>query len=63
VTVTVETMSTVTAAHLGRDAYVYVRQSTLTLVREHTESLERQHELAFRTKALGCVPGPGDRHL
>jgi hypothetical protein len=26
------------AVHLGRDAYVYVRQSTLTQVREHTES-------------------------
>ena len=34
--------SKVTTAHLGRDAYVYVRQSTLTQVREHTESLERQ---------------------
>jgi hypothetical protein len=29
---------------LGRDAYVYVRQSTLTQLREHTESL-RQYEL------------------
>ena len=27
--------------HLGRDAYVYVRQSTLTQLREHTESLIR----------------------
>jgi hypothetical protein len=28
--------------HLRRDAYVYVRQSTMLQVREHTESLERQ---------------------
>lgn len=41
----------ITAAHQIRDAYVYVRQSTLTQVREHTESLERQYELAF----LWCV--------
>jgi DNA invertase Pin-like site-specific DNA recombinase len=40
-------------AHLRRDAYVYVRQSTLTQVREHTESLERQYELAGRAQALG----------
>jgi len=39
--------------HLGRDAYVYVRQSTLTQVREHTESLTRQYELAERAVALG----------
>jgi len=39
--------------HLSRDAYVYVRQSTLTQVREHTESLERQYELAERAQALG----------
>ena len=35
--------------HLGRDAYVYVRQSTLTQVREHTESLARQYELRERS--------------
>ena len=39
--------------HLGRDAYVYVRQSTLTQVREHTESLVRQYELRERAVALG----------
>ena len=36
-----------------RDAYVYVRQSTLTQVREHTESLARQYELRERAVALG----------
>jgi DNA invertase Pin-like site-specific DNA recombinase/predicted DNA-binding transcriptional regulator AlpA len=41
------------AVHLGRDAYVYIRQSTLTQVREHTESLARQYELAERAVALG----------
>lgn len=56
-TVTVELGSSkVAAGHLGRDAYVYVRQSTLTQVREHTESLERQYELAFRAQALGWAP-------
>ncbi len=52
----VESSSKVSASHLGRDAYVYVRQSTLTQVREHTESLERQYELAFRAQALGWAP-------
>ena len=39
--------------HLGRDAYVYVRQSTLTQLKEHTESLLRQYELRERAVALG----------
>ena len=39
--------------HLGRTAVVYVRQSTLTQVREHTESLARQYELSERAIALG----------
>jgi DNA invertase Pin-like site-specific DNA recombinase len=39
--------------HLGREAYVYVRQSTLTQLREHTESLIRQYELRERAVALG----------
>jgi DNA invertase Pin-like site-specific DNA recombinase len=43
----------VTAGHLRRAAYVYVRQSTPTQVREHTESLERQYELAERAATLG----------
>jgi DNA invertase Pin-like site-specific DNA recombinase/predicted DNA-binding transcriptional regulator AlpA len=45
--------SKILSVHLGRDAYVYVRQSTLTQVREHTESLARQYELAQRAVALG----------
>jgi DNA invertase Pin-like site-specific DNA recombinase len=43
----------ITASHLGRDAYVYVRQSTPTQVQIHTESLERQYELAERALGLG----------
>ena len=50
---TVEVASKVTASHLARDAYVYVRQSTPTQVREHTESLARQYELRGRAEALG----------
>ncbi|MGH9092408.1 MAG: recombinase family protein [Acidimicrobiales bacterium] len=55
-TLTAELSSKVTASHLERDAYVYVRQSTLTQVREHTESLERQYELASRAQTLGWPP-------
>lgn len=55
-TLTAELGSKVTASHLGRDAYVYVRQSTLTQVRENLESLERQYELGFRAQALGWAP-------
>jgi DNA invertase Pin-like site-specific DNA recombinase len=43
----------VKSSHLERDAVVYVRQSTLTQVREHTESLERQYELSQRAQVLG----------
>jgi DNA invertase Pin-like site-specific DNA recombinase len=40
-------------AHLGRDAYVYVRQSTLTQVQTNFESLSRQYELRERAVLLG----------
>ena len=40
-------------AHLRRLAYVYVRQSTMLQVKEHTESLERQYELSERAAVLG----------
>jgi hypothetical protein len=55
-TLTAELASKVTAAHLGRDAYVYVRQSTLTQMREHTKSLERKYERASRAQVLGWPP-------
>ena len=37
--------SKVTAAHLKREAYLYVRQSTLRQVLENTESTQRQYAL------------------
>ena len=42
--------------HLKRQAWVYVRQSTMTQVREHTESLEAQYELVDRAALLGWKP-------
>ena len=39
--------------HLGRNAYLYVRQSSLRQVLEHTESTERQYALKQRATALG----------
>jgi excisionase family DNA binding protein len=39
--------------HLDRVAVVYVRQSTLAQVREHTESTARQYALAEQAVALG----------
>lgn len=43
----------VTADHLRRDAYLYVRQSTLRQIVEHTESTKRQYALRQRAVALG----------
>jgi DNA invertase Pin-like site-specific DNA recombinase len=43
----------VTAAHLKRQAYLYVRQSTLRQVLENTESTRRQYALRERAVALG----------
>jgi len=45
--------STVTRRHLERLAMIYVRQSTLTQVREHTESTARQYALAEAAQRLG----------
>jgi len=45
--------STVTAEHLRRDAYLYVRQSTLYQVANNTESARRQYDLRGRAIALG----------
>jgi DNA invertase Pin-like site-specific DNA recombinase len=47
------TADKVTAAHLRRDAYLYVRQSTLRQVLENTTSTERQYGLRQRAVALG----------
>jgi len=43
----------VTSAHLQRTAIVYVRQSTLAQVREHTESTARQYALSAEACRLG----------
>lgn len=43
----------ITAGHLKRQAYLYVRQSTLRQVFENTESTKRQYALRERAVALG----------
>ena len=43
----------VSASHLRRDAYLYVRQSTLRQVFENTESTRRQYALREKAVALG----------
>jgi DNA invertase Pin-like site-specific DNA recombinase len=43
----------VQARHLKRNAYLYVRQSTLRQVLENTESTQRQYALQGRAVALG----------
>jgi DNA invertase Pin-like site-specific DNA recombinase len=43
----------VTADHLKRNAYLYVRQSTIRQVFENTESTKRQYALRQRAVALG----------
>lgn len=48
-----ETSSKVQARHLSRNAYLYVRQSTLRQVFENTESTQRQYALQQRAVALG----------
>jgi DNA invertase Pin-like site-specific DNA recombinase len=48
-----ETHSKVTAEHLRRDAFLYVRQSSLRQVFENTESTKRQYALRDRAAALG----------
>jgi len=43
----------VKAEHLKRDAYLYIRQSTLHQVFENPESTRRQYDLKGRAVALG----------
>jgi DNA invertase Pin-like site-specific DNA recombinase len=52
----VEARHKITAAHLSRQAYLYVRQSTLRQVLENTESTKRQYALRERAVALGWRP-------
>jgi DNA invertase Pin-like site-specific DNA recombinase len=55
---TVEAQHKITARHLARNAYLYVRQSTVRQVFEHAESTKRQYALRQRAVALGW---PADR--
>jgi DNA invertase Pin-like site-specific DNA recombinase len=41
------------AAHLQRNALVYIRQSTLAQIRKNRESTQRQYDLAKRAEQLG----------
>jgi len=45
--------SRVASHHLSRDAYLYIRQSTLRQVNENGESTRRQYALRDRAIALG----------
>ena len=50
---TTEAATKVRAPHLSRNAYLYVRQSTLRQVLNNTESTVRQYDLRQRAVALG----------
>jgi DNA invertase Pin-like site-specific DNA recombinase len=51
--VSTDTHHKIKATHLARQAYLYVRQSTLRQVLENTESTKRQYALQERAVALG----------
>ncbi|KRB83470.1 recombinase family protein [Noviherbaspirillum sp. Root189] len=48
-----ERFNKVTADHVRRDAFLYIRQSSLRQVLENTESTERQYALRDRAVSLG----------
>jgi excisionase family DNA binding protein len=48
-------MSKITAEHLRREAYVYIRQSTVDQVQHNVESQRRQYGLVERARALGWL--------
>ena len=50
------TANKVTSDHLRRQAYLYVRQSSLQQVHDHRESTARQYDLKRRAHALGWPP-------
>lgn len=52
---TQEALQKVKPSHLKRNAYLYVRQSTLRQVFENTESTQRQYALRQRAVALGWL--------
>jgi DNA invertase Pin-like site-specific DNA recombinase/DNA-binding transcriptional MerR regulator len=51
--VSTDTAGKVDAARLARDAYLYIRQSSLAQVTHNTESTLRQYDLRGRATALG----------
>jgi DNA invertase Pin-like site-specific DNA recombinase/DNA-binding transcriptional regulator YiaG len=51
--VSVDTAAKLSASHLARTAYLYIRQSTLRQVMNNTESTARQYALRQRAVALG----------
>lgn len=48
-------MSKIASEHLGRQAFVYVRQSTQDQLLHNHESRRRQYGLADRARQLGCA--------
>jgi len=50
---TADSHQKVTASHVKRNAYLYIRQSTIRQVFENTESTQRQYALRERAVALG----------
>ncbi|HEY5817139.1 MAG TPA: recombinase family protein [Mesorhizobium sp.] len=48
--------SKIAERHLSREACVYIRQSTMSQVRFHQESTERQYNLANKAQSLGWSP-------
>lgn len=53
-------MSKIQRHHLERKAIVYLRQSTLQQVMEHSESTRRQYALRDRAEELGWIPSAID---
>ena len=59
---TQETHQKVKATHLTRNAYLYIRQSTLRQVIENRESTKRQYALRQKAVALGWSEGSHHRY-
>ena len=53
------TLEKISAAHLARQAIIYVRQSTVEQVANNLESQRRQYGLVERAAALGWPRTPG----
>jgi DNA invertase Pin-like site-specific DNA recombinase len=53
---TLQTPAKLRSEHLNRQAFIYVCQSTLLQVHEHTASTARQYHLVERARVLGWPP-------